>query len=196
MNKAFDYYTKCAILSCNLKDYSSVISCYKTVLELINIKTINPVIQQFWIFLAANANQQCGNFKEASYLWRKLINWERSNMIYSAKVATSFAWRKVRYVLRIMRWNPIVKTVMAGRISRFVNFRRGKLQSWLRWKFPTVLNNWSINVMKLCSISRKEVCRTADGRLLSESCEVWHSFYKKACKVKTSIENCYDQKKT
>lgn len=50
MNKAFDYYTKCAILSCNLKDYSSVISCYKTVLELINIKTINPVIQQFWIF--------------------------------------------------------------------------------------------------------------------------------------------------
>lgn len=82
MNKAFDYYTKCAILSCNLKDYSSVISCYKTVLELINIKTINPVIQQFWIFLAANANQQCGNFKEASYLWRKLINWESNSTLY------------------------------------------------------------------------------------------------------------------
>lgn len=84
MNKAFDYYTKYAILSYNLKDYLSVVSCYKIALELINIKAIDPVIQQFWLFLVANSNQQCGNFKEASYLWKKLINWKSNSILYDS----------------------------------------------------------------------------------------------------------------
>lgn len=81
--KAFSYYTKCAVISFIIKDYLSIMECRKMSCDIIVQEEISSQIQQLWIYLLAQANQEMGNFADAANLWNQLIHWQDGNPLYA-----------------------------------------------------------------------------------------------------------------
>lgn len=94
--KAFSYYTKCAVVSFIIKDYLSIIECHRMSCDIVVQEEIRPQIQQLWKYLLAHANQEMGNFAEASNLWNQLIYWQDGHPLY----ATDLFQFKYAYCLR------------------------------------------------------------------------------------------------
>ena len=94
--KAFSYYTKCAIISFIIKDYLSIVECHRMACDIVVQEKTHSQIQQLWIYLLANANQEMGNFAEAFNLWDQLIHWQDGLPLY----ATDLFQFKYAYCLR------------------------------------------------------------------------------------------------